>query len=126
MKITKHIIANAGPHTVPDSRFVNITPTAIVSETALRGPDGTLNPIETLKALQDLHSQDAQTEPRYPDWQVDGGYHSESSLLLMEYREHIWKAYELGMIVKKLYGIIPPKVHYSGVTPAVVLGLTVN
>jgi len=61
----------------------------------------------------------------YPEWQVDG-YHSESSLLLMEYREHIWKAYELGMIVKKLYGIIPPKVHYSGVTPAVVLGLTVN
>ena len=61
----------------------------------------------------------------YPDWEVNG-YHSTSSDLLMEYREYIWKAYEAGMDIKKLYGIIPPKVHYTGVSPAVILGLTVN
>lgn len=54
------------------------------------------------------------------------GYRGGNSQLLMDYRENIWKAYELGKIIKKLYGIVPPKVHYTGDTPAVTLGLTVN
>jgi hypothetical protein len=64
-------------------------------------------------------------ESTNPEWEVNG-YRSGNSQLIMDYRELIWKAYELGKDIKKLYGIIPPKVHYTGDSPAVVLGLTIN
>ena len=99
-----------------NERFVNATPTVIVSETALRGPDGTKNPIESLSKLQGDLAPATHT--------------AGNSQLLQDYRKAILTAYELGEDIKKLYGIIPPKVITDIVWKCgdqrVTLGLTVN
>ena len=103
-----------------NERFVNATPTVIVSETALRGPDGTKNPIESLSKLQG-----ALAEP-----ENSSAFQSGNSQLLMDYCDTLRKAYELGEAIKEVYGIIPPKVitdiTWKGGDQRITVGLTVN
>jgi hypothetical protein len=40
-------------------------------------------------------------------------YNSGNSALLIEYREALIRAYELGKDIKELYGIVPPKAMYN-------------
>jgi hypothetical protein len=43
-------------------------------------------------------------------------YNSGNSALLIEYREALIKAYELGNAIKDVYGIVPPKVLHGNWT----------
>ena len=43
-------------------------------------------------------------------------YNSGNSVLLIEYREALIKAYELGNAIKDVYGIVPPKVLHGNWT----------
>ena len=53
-------------------------------------------------------------------------YNSGNSALLIEYREALIKAYELGKAVKDVYGIVPPKAIIDWDGPTVTISLTVN
>ena len=53
-------------------------------------------------------------------------YNSGNSALLIEYREALIKAYELGKAVKDVYGIVPPKAIIDWDGPTVTIGLQVN
>jgi hypothetical protein len=102
-----------------NERFVNATPTVIVSETALRGPDGDKNPIESLSKLQSALTPATHT--------------AGNSQLLIEYREALIKAYNLGIEIKELYGVVPPKAIHNEPDfsdargkQSITIGLTVN
>jgi hypothetical protein len=69
--------------------------------------------------------------------EVTPQYKQSNSQLLLEYREALIKAYNLGEDIKELYGIVPPKVMYDlefeNTThrnpmgyPKVILGLTIS
>ena len=53
-------------------------------------------------------------------------YNSGNSALLIEYREALIRAYELGKDIKELYGIVPPKAIIDWDGPTVTIGLQVN
>jgi hypothetical protein len=64
----------------------------------------------------------------------NGNFQFGNSQLLMDYREALIKAYKLGEDIKKVYGIVPPKVYSDdrweapqGIhTNFIVIGLTTN
>ena len=53
-------------------------------------------------------------------------YNSGNSALLIEYREALIKAYELGKDIKELYGIVPPKAITIVCGLDITISLTVN
>ena len=53
-------------------------------------------------------------------------YNSGNSALLIEYREALIRAYELGKDIKELYGIVPPKAITIVCGLDITISLTVN
>jgi hypothetical protein len=70
-------------------------------------------------------------EPQWTTTVDDKLYTSGNSQLLIDYRTHLIRAFELGEEIKALYNIVPPKVitkvAFDGPSySTVVIGLTVN